>query len=99
MLTKVEAVDLLHRILGHVAVQRIEEAINTGHVEWCHESRPGRFKKQSDLCVVCQLAKSKRRTFSSSQPVITVPGQHWDLDVWGPDETPPILHMNEAFVM
>ena len=45
MLTKVEAVDLLHRTLGHVAVQRIEDAINTGHVDWCHESRPARFKK------------------------------------------------------
>ena len=94
MLTKVEAVDLLHRTLGHVAVQRIEDAINTGHVEWCHESRPDRFKKQSDPCVVCQLAKSKRRTFSSSQPVITEPGQHWYMDVWGPDETPSLIHMN-----
>ena len=37
MLTKVKAVDLLHRTLGHVAEQRIEDAINTGHVEWCHE--------------------------------------------------------------
>ena len=53
MLTKVEAVDLLHRTLSRVAVQRIEDAINTGRVEWCHESRPDRFKKQSDLCVVC----------------------------------------------
>ena len=35
MLTKVEAVDLLHWTLGHAAVQRIEDAINTGHVDWC----------------------------------------------------------------
>ena len=33
MLKKVEALDLLHRTLGHDAVQRIEDAINTGHVE------------------------------------------------------------------
>ena len=35
MLTNVEAVDLLHRTLGHVDVQRIEDAINTEHVDWC----------------------------------------------------------------
>ena len=33
MLTIVEAVSLLHRTLGHVAVQHIEDASNTGHVE------------------------------------------------------------------
>ena len=33
MLTKGEAVELLHRTLGNVAVQRIEDAINTGHVD------------------------------------------------------------------
>ena len=33
MLTKVEAIDLLHRTLGHVDVQRIEDAINTEHVD------------------------------------------------------------------
>ena len=88
MFKKVKAADLLHRTLGH------EDAINTGHVEWCHESRPDRFTKQSVLCVVCQLAKSKRRPFSSSQPVIAVSGQHLYMDVWGPDETPSLLHMN-----
>ena len=45
-------------------------------------------------CVVCQQAKSKRRKFSSSQPVIIVPGQHRYIDAWGPDETPSLLHMN-----
>ena len=69
-------------------------AINTEHVDWCHKSRPARFRKLSDVCVLCQLAKSKRRMFSSSQPVINVPGQHWYMDVWGPDETPSLLHMN-----
>ena len=94
MLTKVETVDLLHTSLGHTAVQRIEAAINTGHVDWCHESRSVRYKKLSDQCVVCQLAKSKRRTFSSTQPVTNVPVQHWYMDVWGPDKTPSLLHMN-----
>ena len=31
MLTISEAVDLLHKPLGHVAVQQIEDAINTGY--------------------------------------------------------------------
>ena len=37
MLTKIEAVDLLQRPLGHVTDQRIEDATNTGHVECCHK--------------------------------------------------------------
>ena len=52
------------------------------------------LKMLSDLCVVCRLAKSKRRTFSSSQPVINVPGQHWYMNVWGPDKTPSLLQIN-----
>ena len=32
-------------------------------------------KKITDLWVVCQLAKSKRQTFSSSQSALTVRGQ------------------------
>ena len=76
MLTNVRAFDLLHRTLGHVDVQHIEDFPNTGHVDWCHEFHPARFNNLSDLCVICQLPKSKRRTFSSSQPVVPVPGLH-----------------------
>ena len=72
MLRDVEAADLLQKTLGHAAVQRIEEAIITEHVDWCHESRPARFKMLSDRCVICQLAKSMRRTFSSPIPTRTI---------------------------
>ena len=44
MLTKVEAVDLLHSTLGQVAVQRTKKSINTEHVDRCHESHPAWFK-------------------------------------------------------
>ena len=73
MLTKAEAVELLHRTLGHVAVQRIEDSISTGHIDWCHESRPTSFKKLSEPCVVCQLAESKRRVFSGKHSFVTQP--------------------------
>ena len=69
-------------------------AVSSEHVDRYHESRPTSFKKLSEPCVVCQLAKSKRRVFSRKQPVITYPGQHWYMDVWSPDDTPSLLNSN-----
>ena len=79
-------------------MQHVQDALNTGHVDWCRESRPARLTKLSVLFVVTELAKFKRRTFSSSQPVINVPGQQWYIDVWGPDVTPSLLHMNVSTI-
>jgi len=45
--TKAEAIDLLHRTLGHVSVERLEDWIRTGQIAWTHESEPVRFKKYS----------------------------------------------------
>ena len=94
MITKAETFQLLHGTLGHVAVQRIEDSISSGHIDWCHKSRPTSFKKLSEPCVVRQLAKSKRSGFSGKQPVITYPGQHWYMDVWGPDDIPLLLNLH-----
>jgi len=58
--TKTEAIDLLHRTLGHVSIQRLEDWVRNGVIEWKHESEPVRFKKYASPCVACSLAKSKR---------------------------------------
>ena len=40
MASKLEAVDLLHKTLGHVSVKRLQEWVSTGQVKWTHESPP-----------------------------------------------------------
>ena len=77
-----------------MSVKRIEDSIRTGHVQWTHDAKPIKFAKVSKPCVVCQLAKSKRRPFSHSIPKFTQQAQHWFMDVWGPNETPSLLYMN-----
>ncbi|NBO67127.1 MAG: hypothetical protein EBU88_20165, partial [Acidobacteria bacterium] len=84
--SKVEAVDLLHRTLGHISLQRLQDWVATGQIKWTHESPPVNFVKISKPCVACSMAKSKRA--SHSKPIRTPlePGQLIYVDVWGPNE-------------
>ena len=92
--TKTEAIDLLHRTLGHVSVQRLEEWVKTGVIDWKHESEPVRFKNYSSPCVSCALAKSKRSPHTKHIVTPLEPGKLFYVDVWGPCETPSLIHSN-----
>ena len=35
--TKVEAIDILHKVLGHVHVERIQEMVKEKRLTWSHE--------------------------------------------------------------
>ena len=89
--TKAEATDLLHRTYGHIDLDRLEVMIRDGYIQWNHDSTPIRLKKCTAPCVVCALGKSKRRSFSNPFRRVTVPGEHWFMDVWGPAETPALI--------
>ena len=68
-----------------------ESGIASGHIPWEHESIPKNLKKCSNPCVVCQLAKSQRRTFNNPLRPVYVPGQHTYLDLYGPIECESLI--------
>jgi hypothetical protein len=82
MASKMEAVDLLHRTLGHVSVKRLQEWVGTGQVKWTHESPPVNFVKYSSPCVACSMAKSRRAAHTKTIKTPLEPGQLTYVDVW-----------------
>jgi hypothetical protein len=92
--SKAEAIDILHKVLGHVHVERIQEMVRDGRVAWSHESAPVNLKKYSSPCVACDLAKSKRSSHTSRIRVPLEPGSLIYVDVWGPCEVMSLINMN-----
>ena len=97
-ISKVEAIDILHKTFGHVSVGRLQSGVETGHIQWTHPSLPNNFRKLSAPCVVCALAKSKRRVFAGPIRSAHTPGTHWYMDVWGPADTPAMITENKYMV-
>jgi hypothetical protein len=92
--SKAEAIDLLHKTIGHLSVDRLQQSVNTGHVRWNHQSDPVNFRRVSNPCVACDLAKSRRQSHTGHIRVPTSPGELSYIDVWGPCDTPSLLHDN-----
>ena len=93
--TKAEAIDLLHRTYGHVSVDRLQDCVVTGHVRWEHESKPKRFRKISNPCGVCELAKSKRASHKGTIKTPMEPAELVYVDVWGPCEEGSLMNDNK----
>ena len=93
--SKSEAIDLLHKTLGHISVERLQDAVRTGHMEWNHESPPVNLKKYSSPCIACSLAKSKRQSHTKKIKVPIEPGSLVYVDVWGPCETSSLINENK----
>ena len=92
--SKSEAIDLLHKTLGHISVDRLQDAVKTGHMEWTHETPPVNLRKYSSPCVACSLAKSKRQSHTRKIKVPLEPGSLVYVDVWGPCETSSLINEN-----
>ena len=92
--SKAEAIDLLHKTLGHVSVDRIQELIKTGHIVWNNEASPVNLRRHSNPCIACALAKSKRQSHVKRIRVPITPGSLIYVDVWGPCETQSLLNEN-----
>ena len=54
--SKSEAIDLLHKTLGHISVDRLQDILRTGHMEWTHETPPVNLRKYSSPYIACSLA-------------------------------------------
>jgi hypothetical protein len=93
--SKAEAIDLLHRTVGHLSLDRLQDSIATGHVKWNHDTTPVNFRKIANPCSSCGLAKSKRSSHTGTLRVPTQPGALVYIDVWGPNETPSLLNENK----
>ena len=93
--TKAEAIDLLHKTVGHLSLDRLQDSIATGHVNWNHDTTPVNFRKIANPCSSCGLAKSKRSSHTGTLRVPTQPGALVYIDVWGPNETPSLLNENK----
>ena len=94
ILSKVEAIDKLHRTLGHVGVQRLEEFVKSGHVKWETATAPTSFKRWASTCPACAMAKSKRLPHTGHLHTPLQAGALWYVDVWGPAETPALNSTN-----
>jgi hypothetical protein len=92
--TKAEAIDILHKVLGHVHVERIQEMVKEKRLTWSHESAPVNLKKYSTPCVACELAKSKRSSHTNRIRVPLEPGSLIYVDVWGPCEVMSLINEN-----
>ena len=90
--SKTEALDLLHKVLGHISIDRIQELVKSGHVAWNHESPPVNFRKFSSPCIACALAKSKRQSHVKRIRVPITPGSLIYVDVWGPCDTISLIN-------
>jgi hypothetical protein len=92
--TKSEAVDLLNRTFGHISVDRLQDCVVSGHVDWKHKSKPKHFRKISDPCGICELAKSKRSSHKGTIKTPMEPGELTYVDVWGPCEEGSLINDN-----
>ena len=93
--SKAEALDLLHRTLGHISLDRLVELVRTGVVEWKQGETPiYQQRKHASPCVACSLAKSKRPPHSGHIRVPQQPGELTYVDVWGPCETESLIDDN-----
>ena len=90
-MSKSDAADLVHKQWGHLAQPRIERNIASGHIPWTHDSSATKFTHCTEPCVVCQLAKSQRRTFTRPLHSVATPGQHVYVDMYGPVDTPSLI--------
>ena len=92
--SKAESCNKIHETLAHINGKRITKGIASGHIPWMHESNPSSLRKCSDKCVICQLSKSTRRSFTSPLRTPLAPGQHVYLDLFGPVDTPSLINGN-----
>ena len=92
--SKTEAIDLLHKVLGHISIDRIQDLVKSGHVIWNHESPPVNLRKYSSPCVACALAKSKRKAHTGRITTPITAGSLIYVDVWGPCDTVSLLNEN-----
>ena len=92
--SKAQVVNELHETLGHIDKDRIQRGIASGHIPWLHDAKPNNLKKCSDKCIVCQLAKSQRRSFTQPLRTVLTRGQHTYLDLYGPVDTPSLINGN-----
>ena len=88
--SKTEALDLLHKVVGHISVDRIQELVKSGHITWNQVN----FRKYSSPCVVCALEKSKRKSHARRIKVPIKPGSLVYVDVWTPCDTVSLLNDN-----
>ena len=92
--SKAQVVNELHETFGHIDKDRIQRGIASGHIPWLHDAKPSNLKKCSDKCIVCQLAKSQRRSFTQPLRPVLTRGQHTYLDLYGPVDTPSLIYGN-----
>jgi hypothetical protein len=92
--TKAEAIEMLHKTLGHINVDRIQQLVSAGRVEWPSEFSPNNLRRCSNPCVACQLAGSRRSSHTGTIRVPQQPGELFYYDVYGPVETPSLLEGN-----
>ena len=92
--SKAQVVNELHETFGHIDKDRIQRGIASGHIPWLHDAKPNNLKKCSDKCIVCQLAKSQRRSFTQPLRTVLTRGQHTYLDLYGPVDTPSLINGN-----
>ena len=86
--------DLLHRVLGHVSIERIQEMIQIGMLDWIHESVPVNLRKFSSPCAACALAKSNRQSHTGHIRIPLQPASLFYVDVWGPCEVASLWREN-----
>ena len=92
--SKAEAIDILHKTMGHINVDRLQDLAQTGQINWTHESPPVNFRKYANPCVACALAKSNRQSHTKKIRVPLEPGSLFYVDVWGPCDTASLINEN-----
>ena len=91
--SRAEAIDILHKTLGHINVDRLQDLVMTGNVNWCSTSPPPvNFRRYANPCNACQYAKSKRKSHTGKLRVPVVPGELIYVDVWGPCDTISLIN-------
>jgi hypothetical protein len=91
MLSKTDAIDQLHKTLGHRAVQHCQDIVKSGHMSWKHTFEPKNFLRHASVCDACLRAKSKRSPHTGHLHIPVRVGELWYCDVWGPNEEPALL--------
>jgi hypothetical protein len=91
LISKAEAIDTLHRTLGHISVQRVQDAIHSGHVKWDHDTTPTNFVKKAVTCKACMQAKSRNPSHSGVLERPEQVGSLFYVDVWGPAEEAALI--------
>ena len=93
--SRAEAMDILHKTLGHIHEERVINMIKSKHIKWDNHKPPPRMRKHGDPCIACALAKSKRQPDSGRIRVPLEPGSLTYVDVWGPCEVSSLIHENQ----